>query len=268
MSSSHRKSIRKYFKPSRYIRKFGSAEKIETFINKYLDPDNNNKINIEHLLTTPSYFTYASVSEYIRNNQHIYLNSGPGTMISNAFNKLCKVYAEHENKGSEDKGSENKGSENKGSENKGSENNGSENKESENKGSENNGSENKGSENNGSENKEPFFRIVRGDVFESKYEKPSFRKIKCVWFFHELLKILSDKENKGLRPDDVLDIFEDKVNHLQTILRKCREGAVNFVPVTGIMELGKILLLGRPQSIKRVGGKTRKRDSSRFDLKK
>ena len=238
MSSSHRKSIRKYFKPSRYIRKFGSAEKIETFINKYLDPDNNNKINIEHLLTTPSYFTYASVSEYIRNNQHIYLNSGPGTMISNAFNKLCKVYAEHENKGSEDKGSENKGSENKGSENK------------------------------GSEDKEPFFRIVRGDVFESKYEKPSFRKIKCVWFFHELLKILSDKENKGLRPDDVLDIFEDKVNHLQTILRKCREGAVNFVPVTGIMELGKILLLGRPQSINRVGGKTRKRDSSRFDLKK
>ncbi len=243
MSSSHRKSIRKYFKPSRYIRKFGSAEKIETFINKYLDPDNNNKINIEHLLTTPSYFTYASVSEYIRNNQHIYLNSGPGTMISNAFNKLCKVYAEHENKGSENKGSENKGSENK-------------------------GSENKGSENNGSENKEPFFRIVRGDVFESKYEKPSFRKIKCVWFFHELLKILSDKENKGLRLDDVLDIFEDKVNHLQTILRKCREGAVNFVPATGIMELGKILLLGRPQSIKRVGGKTRKRDSSRFDLKK
>ena len=213
MSSSHRKSIRK----------FGSAEKIQTFINKYLDPDNNNKINIEHLLTTPSYFTYASVSEYIRNNQQMYLNSEPGTMISNAFNKLCKVYAEHENKGSENKGSE---------------------------------------------DKEPFFRIVRGDVFESKYEKPSFRKIKCVWFFHELLKILSDKENKGLRPDDVLNIFEDKVNHLQTILRKCREGAVNFVPATGIMELGKILLLGRPQSINRVGGKTRKRDSSRFDLKK
>ena len=233
MSSSHRKSIRKYFKPSRYIRKFGSAEKIQTFINKYLDPDNNNKINIEHLLTTPSYFTYASVSEYIRNNQQMYLNSEPGTMISNAFNKLCKVYAEHENKGSENKGSEDKGSEDK-----------------------------------GSEDKEPFFRIVRGDVFESKYEKPSFRKIKCVWFFHELLKILSDKENKGLRPDDVLNIFEDKVNHLQTILRKCREGAVNFVPATGIMELGKILLLGRPQSIKRVGGKTRKRDSSRFDLKK
>ena len=223
MSSSHRKSIRKYFKPSGYIRKFGTAEKIQTFINKYLDPDNNNKINIEHLLTTPSYFTYASVSEYIRNNQQMYLNSEPGTMISNAFNKLCKVYAEHEDKGSEDKGSE---------------------------------------------DKEPFFRIVRGDVFESKYEKPSFRKIKCVWFFHELLKILSDKENKGLRPDDVLDIFEDKVNNLQTILRKCREGAVNFVPATGIMELGKILLLGRPQSIKRVGGKTRKRDSSRFDLKK
>ena len=223
MSSSHRKSIRKYFKPSGYIRKFGTAEKIQTFINKYLDPDNNNKINIEHLLTTPSYFTYASVSEYIRNNQQMYLNSEPGTMISNAFNKLCKVYAEHENKGSENKGSE---------------------------------------------DKEPFFRIVRGDVFESKYEKPSFRKIKCVWFFHELLKILSDKENKGLRPDDVLNIFEDKVNHLQTILRKCREGAVNFVPATGIMELGKILLLGRPQSIKRVGGKTRKRDSSRFDLKK
>ena len=237
MSSSHRKSIRKYFKPSRYIRKFGSAEKIETFINKYLDPDNNNKINIEHLLTTPSYFTYASVSEYIRNNQHIYLNSGPGTMISNAFNKLCKVYAEHENKGSEDKGSENKGSEDKGSEDK------------------------------GSEDKEPFFRIVRGDVFESKYEKPSFRKIKCVWFFHELLKILSDKENKGLRPDDVLDIFEDKVNHLQTILRKCREGPVNFLPATGIMELSNILLLSR---IKRVGGTTRKRqrNSSRFDLKK
>ena len=233
MSSSHRKSIRKYFKPSRYIRKFGSAEKIETLINNYLHPDNNNKINIEHLLTTPSYFTYASVSEYIRNNQQMYLNSEPGTMISNAFNKLCKVYAEHENKGSENKGSENKGSEDK-----------------------------------GSEDKEPFFRIVRGDVFESKYEKPSFRKIKCVWFFHELLKILSDKENKGLRPDDVLNIFEDKVNHLQTILRKCREGAVNFVPATGIMELGKILLLGRPQSIKRVGGKTRKRDSSRFDLKK
>ena len=223
MSSSHRKSIRKYFKPSRYIRKFGSAEKIETLINNYLHPDNNNKINIEHLLTTPSYFTYASVSEYIRNNQQMYLNSEPGTMISNAFNKLCKVYAEHEDNGSENKGSE---------------------------------------------NKEPFFRIVRGDVFESKYEKPSFRKIKCVWFFNELLKILSDKENKGLRPDDVLDIFEDKVNHLQTILRKCREGAVNFVPATGIMELGKILLLGRPQSIKRVGGKTRKRDSSRFDLKK
>ena len=227
MSSSHRKSIRKYFKPSGYIRKFGTAEKIQTFINKYLDPDNNNKINIEHLLTTPSYFTYASVSEYIRNNQHIYLNSGPGTMISNAFNKLCKVYAEHEDKGSEDKGSENKGS----------------------------------------EDKEPFFRIVRGDVFESKYEKPSFRKIKCVWFFHELLKILSDKENKGLRPNDVLDIFEDKVKHLQTILRQCREGPVNFVPATGIMELGKILLLS---TIKRVGGTTRKRqrNSSRFDLKK
>ena len=214
MSSSHRKSIRKYFKPSGYIRKFGTAEKIQTFINKYLDPDNNNKINIEHLLTTPSYFTYASVSEYIRNNQHIYLNSGPDTMISNAINKLCKVY---EYKGSEDK--------------------------------------------------EPFFRIVRGDVFESKYEKPSFRKIKCVWFFHELLKILSDKENKGLRPNDVLDIFEDKVKHLQTILRKCREGPVNFLPATGIMELSNILLLSR---IKRVGGTTRKRqrNSSRFDLKK
>ena len=161
----------------------------------------------------------------------MYLNYEPGTMISDAFNKLCKVY---EDKGSEDKGSEDKGSENKGSENK------------------------------GSENKEPFFRIVRGDVFESKYEKPSFRKIKCVWFFHELLKILSDKEK---RPNDVLDIFEDKVKHLQTILRKCREGAVNFVPVTGIKELSKILLLGR---INRVGGTTRKRqrDSSRFDLKK
>jgi hypothetical protein len=222
MSSSHRKSTRRYFKPSRYIRKFGTAEKIQTFINKYLDPDNNNKINIEHLLTTPSYFSYASVSEYIRNNQHIYLNSGPDTMISNAINKLCKVYEDNENKGSEDKGSE---------------------------------------------NKEPFFRIVRGDVFESKYEKPSFRKIKCVWFFHELLKILSDKENKGLRPNDVLDIFEDKVKHLQTILRKCREGPVNFVPATGIMELSKILLLG---TIKRVGGTTRKRqrNSSRFDLKK
>ena len=234
MSSSHRKSTRRYFKPSRYIRKFGTAEKIQTFINKYLDPDNNNKINIEHLLTTPSYFSYASVSEYIRNNQHIYLNSGPDTMISNAINKLCKVY---EDKGSEDKGSEDKEFENKGSENK------------------------------GSENKEPFFRIVRGDVFESKYEKPSFRKIKCVWFFHELLKILSDKENKGLRPNDVLDIFEDKVKHLQTILRKCREGHVNFVPATGIMELSKILLLG---TIKRVGGTTRKRqrNSSRFDLKK
>jgi hypothetical protein len=227
MSSSHRKSTRRYFKPSRYIRKFGTAEKIQTFIKKYLDPDNNNKINIEHLLTTPSYFTYASVSEYIRNNQHIYLNSGPDTMISNAINKLCKVYEENENKGSENKGSENKGSENKGS----------------------------------------FFRIVRGDVFESKYEKPSFRKIKCVWFFHELLKILSDKENKGLRPNDVLDIFEDKVKHLQTILRQCREGPVNFVPATGIMELGKILLLG---TIKRAGGTTRKRqrNSSRFDLKK
>ena len=224
MSSSHRKSTRRYFKPSRYIRKFGTAEKIQTFINKYLDPDNNNKINIEHLLTTPSYFTYASVSEYIRNNQHIYLNSGPDTMISNAINKLCKVY--------EDKGFENKGSEDK-----------------------------------GSEDKEPFFRIVRGDVFESKYEKPSFRKIKCVWFFHELLKILSDKENKGLRPNDVLDIFEDKVKHLQTILRKCREGPVNFLPATGIMELSKILL---PGTIKRVGGTTRKRqrNSSRFDLKK
>jgi hypothetical protein len=222
MSSSHRKSTRRYFKPSRYIRKFGTAEKIQTFIKKYLDPDNNNKINIEHLLTTPSYFTYASVSEYIRNNQHIYLNSGPDTMISNAINKLCKVYEENENKGSENKGSENKGS---------------------------------------------FFRIVRGDVFESKYEKPSFRKIKCVWFFHELLKILSDKENKGLRPNDVLDIFEDKVKHLQTILRQCREGPVNFVPATGIMELGKILLLG---TIKRAGGTTRKRqrNSSRFDLKK
>lgn len=234
MSSSHRKSTRRYFKPSRYIRKFGTAEKIQTFINKYLDPDNNNKINIEHLLTTPSYFTYASVSEYIRNNQHIYLSSGPDTMISNAINKLCKVY---EDNGSEDKGSEK------------------------------NGSEDKGSEDKGSENKEPFFRIVRGDVFESKYEKPSFRKIKCVWFFHELLKILSDKENKGLRPNDVLDIFEDKVKHLQTILRKCREGPVNFVPATGIIELSKILLLS---TIKRVGGTTRRRqrNSSRFDLKK
>jgi hypothetical protein len=155
-------------------------------------------------------------------------------MISNAINKLCKVY---EDNGSEDKGSEK------------------------------NGSEDKGSEDKGSENKEPFFRIVRGDVFESKYEKPSFRKIKCVWFFHELLKILSDKENKGLRPNDVLDIFEDKVKHLQTILRKCREGPVNFVPATGIIELSKILLLS---TIKRVGGTTRRRqrNSSRFDLKK
>jgi hypothetical protein len=199
--------LRKSIKLSQYIRKFGTAEKIQKFVDKYLDPDNN-KINIEHLLTTPSYFTYTAVVEHIRNNGDIYLNYGPDTVIRRAFDKLCKVYEE-----------------------------------------------------------EPFFRIVRGDVFESKYEKPSFRKIKCVWFFHELLKILSDKENKGFTHNMVLDIFEDKVKRLQIALKKCRDddNDIDFVRVLGVVDMDYRLLMGKKESSKRTGGKTRKRQRIRPD---
>ena len=206
MSSSRRKSIGKYFKPSRYIRKFGTAEKIERFINKYIDPDNNNKINIEELLTKPSSFTYAAIADYIRKNENIL-----DTFINTAFHKLCKVYEEPDEY-----------------------------------------------------EREPFFRIVRGDIFDSKYEKPSFRRIKSVWVLYEMLKILSDKENKGLKSNEILDIFERKVEMLENSLRKCQAGEPSFIPVISVSDFGRILLMGRPESLHRS---TRKRQRTRNESK-
>lgn len=92
-SSSVKKSIRKYLKPSRYIRKFGTADKIQAYVTKYLDSD---KLQIEHLLTKVSDFTNTAVKEYIRKNERMYSDKGPDTVIHNAFARLCRAYNEND----------------------------------------------------------------------------------------------------------------------------------------------------------------------------
>jgi hypothetical protein len=83
-------SLRKSVKPSRFTRKFGTAEKIQTYVNKYLNQDGN--LKIENLLTNPFDFTHAAVVDYIRKNRNMYLEYGPESVIHEAFMKLCRAY--------------------------------------------------------------------------------------------------------------------------------------------------------------------------------
>lgn len=198
-SSSRKKSVRKS-----YFRKFGTAHKIETYVNKYLDSSKNNQIKIEDLLRNNTQFTYTAIVDYIRKNRNMYLEYGPGSVIHTAFTKLCKAYEEVEF--------------------------------------------------------EPFFHIVRGNIYESKYERPSFREIKCIWVFHQLLSTFYETEHKDF---DTLDFIEEKVKRLKPALAECASDKLENV--LGIMDF-ELLLMTPPFLISR-SSKTRK-NSSRSGLKK
>lgn len=212
-------SLRRSVKLSRFTRKFGTAEKIQTYVNKYLNQDVN-QFKIENLLSNPFDFTHAAVVDYIRKNRRFYLDYGQNSEIHEAFMKLCRAY-DHEDH-------------------------------------------------------DPFFRIIRGDIFDSKFEKPSFRKIKCVWVFYELLHILKDKKNKGKRKLDILDFFEERVIPLNESLQQCnkekRQTIFGLDRVLGVADL-ELLLYERPvplsssASSSSSSSKTRK-NSSRSHLKK
>lgn len=205
-------SLRKSAKLSRFTRKFGTAEKIQTYVNKYLNQDSN--IKIENLLKNPFDFTHAAVVDYIRKNRKMYLEYGPESVIHEAFMKLCRAY-DHEDH-------------------------------------------------------DPFFRIIRGDIFDSKFEKPSFRKIKCLWVFRELLRILKDKKNKGKEKLNVLDFFEEKVEPLNDALQQCRlenrETMVGLDYVLGVADM-ELVIHERPIPLSSSSSRTRK-NSSRSGLKK
>ena len=209
--------LRKSLKRLRY-RKYGTSERIQTYINNYLNPDSN--LKIENLLTTPFDFTHAAVVDYLKNNRHMYLEYGHETVINDAFMRLCRAYEEEEY--------------------------------------------------------EPFFRIVRGDIFESKYEKASFRKIKCIWVFYELLRILKDKKNKGIQKVDILDFFENKVDRLKVALKECKKIKIDtpislYTPVSlesllGVMDF-ELMIIEHPFQQLSSFSKTRK-NSSRSNLKR
>ena len=206
-------SLRKSVKLPGVTRKFGTAEKIQTYVNKYLNKDSN--IKIENLLKNPFDFTHAAVVEYIRKNRKMYLEYGPESVIHEAFMKLCRAY-DHEDH-------------------------------------------------------EPFFGIIHGDIFESKFEKQSFRKIKCVWVFHELLKILKDKKNKGKEKLDILDFLEEKVKPLNDALKQChledRETIVGLDYVLGVADM-QLVIYERPIPLSSSSSKKTRKNSSRSGLKK
>lgn len=207
--SSLKKSTRKYFKISRYIRKYGTAEKIEAHVNKYLDTENN-KIKIEDLLRDISQITLNAVIRYIQKNRNMYLEYGPKSVIHEAFLKLCKVYDGDE-----------------------------------------------------------AFSIVIGDTFESKYEKTSFRKIKCLWVFHELAKILRDKENKGKEKINTLNFIEGKLNQIKPALEKCESENLEFT--LGVEDFNIMMLAPygiRPDGVPITSSSKTRKNSARFDLKK
>lgn len=208
-------SLRKSVKLSRFTRKFGTAEKIQTYVNKYLSQDSN--LKIENLLTNPFDFTHAAVVDYIQKNRRMYLEYGPESVIHEAFMKLCRAY-----------------------------------------------------DNN--DDDEPFFRIIRGDIFDSKFEKPSFRKIKCVWVFYELLKILKNKKNKGKQKlDDVLDCFEEKVKLLNEALQQChlekQQTMFGIDRVLGVADM-ELLIYQHPIPLSSSSSKKSRKNSSRSGLKK
>jgi hypothetical protein len=206
--------MRKSVKLSRFTRKFGTAEKIQTYVNKYLSQDSN--LKIENLLTNPFDFTHAAVVDYIQKNRRMYLEYGPESVIHEAFMKLCRAYDDT-----------------------------------------------------------PFFRIIRGDIFDSKFEKPSFRKIKCVWVFYELLKILKDKKNKARKNlDEILDCFEEKVKSLNEALRQChlekQQTMFGIDRVLGVADM-ELLIYQHPiplSSSSSSSSKKSRKNSSRSGLKK
>ena len=236
MWSSVLTSVRKRTKPSHY-RKYGSAEKIQSFVNKYLNKANNieklsttpsdftyaavveylNKANnIEKLLITPSDFTYAAVVEYMQNNRNMYIDYGDNTIISDSYGKICRAYNQNEN--------------------------------------------------------EHFFYINQDLIFESKYEKLSFKHIKCLWVFYELLKILraKDKDNpmrfvNWAEDDDnvisIVNLFEDKINNLQKALEGCHANQYDIRKVLGVTDLEYLLTPKKRESTrrsKRVAGGTKR----------
>jgi hypothetical protein len=113
-------------------------------------------------------------------------------------------------------------------------------------------------------------------VFESKYEKASFRKIKCVWVFYELLILLKEKKDLSdpLEKKDLsypLDLFEEKIKHLKTALANCREKETppNVEKILGVTKMEYLAKLDPPTlglgeklrlggKLIRLGRKTRK----------
>jgi hypothetical protein len=222
-------SQRKSAKLSRFTSKFGTAEKIQTYVNKYLESENN-KIKIEDLFKNISQITHTALIEYIHKNRNMYLDYGPSSSMHEAFVKLCRAY-DHD---------------------------------------------------------EDFFSIVVGDVFESKFEKPSFRKIKCLWVFHELMKQFKQKSKsdainlieakKKRKPNsanliekfDSLGFIEEKITHLTPALVKCT--AENLDITLGVDDFEMLMLapygIGPDGKLEQSSSKKTRKNSARLDLKK
>jgi hypothetical protein len=213
-------SRKKYLKPSYYFGKFGSAEKIQTYVNKYLESENN-KIKIEDLFKNFSQITHTALIEYIRKNRNMYLDYGPSSQIHEAFVKLCNAYDEDSD----------------------------------------------------------FFRIVIGDTFESKFEKTSFRKIKCLWVFYELTKQFKKKRKLGSlnfiednkkRKFDSLDFIEDKIKRITPALVNCT--TENLGMTLGVDNFEMLMLapygIGPDGVLVHSSSKKTRKNSSRSGLKK
>jgi len=85
------------FSISRYTREYGSAEKIQSFVDCYLKKEKEcTKEEIEKLLYTDlSKFTLTAIIEYINKNPDLYLNYKTNSKNDREIKKLCNSYNTH-----------------------------------------------------------------------------------------------------------------------------------------------------------------------------
>jgi hypothetical protein len=109
-------------------------------------------------------------------------------------------------------------------------------------------------------NKENFFTINRKGVYDIANHKILFKKIKCIWIFYELLKLLRNKKKtENIYLPEVNKIIAQKIQHFKLY----HENTISYRDILGISDIENLLSRDVGSGKKRVTKKRKLRKLKR-----